>query len=154
MGEPVNREGVTCSVGAGEEAFVAAVVFGGGSDIPTVDSMGSHVGTLVGCNMDDDSSARRGQGRLVEIKGAVEAGVGGQFGLAARGTEQVQSELCLGHKKVPFKERELGVAGGEASAEMVFPHLDGAFGCVAAMHLWWNALEGHVVLLEGCFEFV
>jgi hypothetical protein len=75
MWEPVDGEGITRSVGTGDVALVAAVMFGRGANIPAVNSMGGHVGTLVRCDMDDDSGSRWGQGRLVEIERSVEAGV-------------------------------------------------------------------------------
>ena len=37
---------------------------------------------------------------------------------------------------------------------MILPGLDGAFGGVASVYMWWHALEGDVVFLERFFEIV
>jgi hypothetical protein len=59
----------------------------------------------------------------------------------------------LRHKEVPFSERKLRVAGGEASAEMILPGLDGSFGRVATMmDVRRDALEIDLVFLEGVLE--
>jgi hypothetical protein len=77
--EPVDCEGILKAKGAGSVAFVAAVVFGGRADIPSIHAMGCHVGALVGCDMNnDDTCAGRSEGALVEVVDAIETGVGGK----------------------------------------------------------------------------
>ena len=60
----------------------------------------------------------------------------------------------MGHEEVPFGKWELGVAGGEAGAEMVLPGLDCAFGSIASVDMWWDALESDTVLFESLLKFV
>jgi hypothetical protein len=74
--EPIDSERVANTAGAGDVALVASVMFRGGADVPTVDAMRAHVGTLGGCEVHDDTSSRRGEGTSVEIESAVEAGIG------------------------------------------------------------------------------
>jgi hypothetical protein len=63
---------------------VASVMFRGGADVPAVDAMRAHVGTLGGCDeVHDYTSSRRGEGTSVEIESAVEAGIGREARLAA-----------------------------------------------------------------------
>ena len=83
MGEPVDGQGVAEAEGAGDVAFAAAVVFGGGADIPSINAVRCHVGALVGCNVNDDAGAGRSEGALVEIVVAVETGVCRKSGLAS-----------------------------------------------------------------------
>ena len=104
--------------------------------------------------MDHNAGAWWGKRVLVEVVVAVEAGLRGQSWLASGGTEEVQCDVCLRHQQVPFAQRELGVAGCEAGAGMVFPCLDGSFGRVAAMDVGRHSLEINVVFVERFFEFV
>ena len=61
---------------------------------------------------------------------------------------------CGMRRSQSFGKRELGVAGGEAGAEMVLPGLDCAFGSIALVDMWWDALESDTVLFESLLEFV
>jgi hypothetical protein len=60
----------------------------------------------------------------------------------------------LGHEEVPFGKEKLRVTGGETGAAVVLPGLNCAFGSIALVDMWWDALESDVVLLEGLLEFV
>ena len=55
---------------------VAAVVFKGGSHIPTIVTMGSPGATLVGFVMGNDFDARWGHGCRLEVKAAIEIFMG------------------------------------------------------------------------------
>ena len=37
---------------------------------------------------------------------------------------------------------------------MVLPRLDGSFGCISTVDVWWDALEIDVVLFECFLEFI
>lgn len=152
--EPINGERVADAEGAGNVALVASVVLPGGTNVPPVDTMGCHVGALIGRDVDHNASAGRGEGAAVEVKISIEASVGGEPGLPAGGTQKVECEVSLRHEKVPFGEREFGVASGKARAEMVLPGLDRALGGVATMAVWGNALEVHIVFAESFLELV
>ena len=69
--------------------------------------------------------------------------------------KKIERDVCLGHEEVPFGGKgELGVTGGETGAEVVLPGLNCAFGSIASVDMWWDALESDAVLLEGLLEFV
>jgi hypothetical protein len=74
--KPVDGECVANAVGAWDVALVATAVPFGRANPPAVDAMRCHVGSLVWCDVDDDSGAWRGKGRLVEVEVAKETGVG------------------------------------------------------------------------------
>ena len=129
-------------------------MLGRGTDVPSVDAMGCHVGSLAWGNVDDDTSARWGQWVLVEIVIAVEACVGREARLATGGAQEIESDVSLRHEEIPFGEWEFGIAGGETRAEMIFPCLNGAFGGVSTVAVRRDALEIDVVLFEGFLEFI
>ena len=62
--------------GAGDVAFVAAVVLDGWVGMPSIDAVGCHVVALSRCDMDNDVGSWWGKEALVEIECAVEAGAG------------------------------------------------------------------------------
>ncbi len=62
--------------------LVASVMLGGWANVPAVNTVWGHVVALVRCDVHDDAGDRRGERALVEVEGAVEAGVSGEFGLA------------------------------------------------------------------------
>lgn len=152
--EPVDGEGVANAEGARNVALVATVVVQRWTNIPAGDAVGCHAGPSVRCDVDDNTGARRGEGALVEIEIAVEAGVGGELGLAARGTEEIQSDVSLGHQEIPFGDGEFGIASGEARTKVVFPSLDRSFGGVAAMAVGRDQLEVDVVFFKCFFEVI
>jgi len=41
--------------------------------------------------------------------------------------------------------RKVFVGATEADNEMVFKGVDGTFGGIAAMHMWWDQLEVHIL---------
>ena len=59
---------------------MAAVVVKGRSYIPIVNSVRGHVGALGRCDVGNDAGSWRGKGCAEEVKGVVEAGVGGKLG--------------------------------------------------------------------------
>jgi hypothetical protein len=48
--------------------------------------------------MGDDASAWWAKGALVKIKISVEAGIGGKFGLTARGAKEIECDAGLWHQ--------------------------------------------------------
>jgi hypothetical protein len=70
------------------------------------------------------------------------------------GAKEIERDVCLGHEEVPFGKWELGVTGGETGAEMVLLGLNCAFGSIALVNMWWDALENDTVLFESLLEFV
>ena len=55
MLKPVDSQGVADTEGAGDVAFVAAVVLDGWADVPAVDIVGSQVRALGWSNIDNDA---------------------------------------------------------------------------------------------------
>ncbi len=129
-------------------------VIRGWADVPASSPASWHVRAFIRGRVDDNAGARWCKGTPVEVKDAMEARIGGEPGLAARGAKEVQRDVSLWHEQIPFGEREFGVAKSETRTEMVLPGLDSTFGRVAAMAVWRNALEVNVVLLEGLLELV
>ena len=84
MREPIDGKGIANAESAGDVALVAAVVFGGGTNVPAINTMRCHVWALVGSFVDNDTSTGRGKRAAVKIEGAIEAGIGREFWLAAR----------------------------------------------------------------------
>jgi hypothetical protein len=80
--EPVDGKGVTDAESARDITLVASVMLGGWANVPAVNTLWGHVVALVRCDVHDDAGAGRGERASVEIEGAVEAGVSGEFGLA------------------------------------------------------------------------
>jgi hypothetical protein len=152
--EPVDGECIADTKSARKVALVATVVVQGWADIPAGDAVGSHAWALVGREVDNYASARWGERASIEIKVAVETGVGGEFWLASRGTEEIEGDVGLWHQEIPFGDREFGVTSGEARAKMIFPGLDSALGGVAAMDVRWYELEVDVVFFESSFYFI
>jgi hypothetical protein len=85
MGEPVNGEGVAYAERAGNVTLVATIVFCRRADVPAIEAMRGHVGTLVGRDVYDDTGAWWGKGCLVEIECPIDACVGGELWLAPGG---------------------------------------------------------------------
>ena len=121
MRKPIYSERIADSIKrAWNVALVAPVVLSGGSNVPTVDSMRCHVGSLLWRHVNDHSSAWWGERSSVEIKISIEAGVGREPMLATRGSKKIQSYFGLGKEEAhSVRERKLGIAGGEAGAEVV-----------------------------------
>jgi hypothetical protein len=53
------------------------------ADVPAIDAVRRHVAALFGCDVDDYSGSWWGEGALVVVEVAMEAGVGGESGLSA-----------------------------------------------------------------------
>jgi hypothetical protein len=75
--EPVVGEGVTDAKRARDITLVASVMLRGWANIPAVNTVWGHVVALVRCDVYDGAGAGRGKRALVEVEGAVEAGVSG-----------------------------------------------------------------------------
>jgi hypothetical protein len=87
--KPIHCERVADAERSRDVAFVASVMLGGRADIPTVNTMGCHVLSLVRRDLDNNTSSRRGEGASVEVKSTVKACMGGQLWLSARGAQEI-----------------------------------------------------------------
>ena len=59
--------------------------------------------------------------------------MGGKAWVCVGRAEQVESKHCLGGEMVPLLGGDVGVAGGDYSARMIFECADCTFGGVAAV---------------------
>ena len=120
---------------AGHIDAVASVVFWGRSEIPPIDTMRCPSSTVGWSFMYQDSSARWGKWRAVEIKSAIELRFGRQTGVDARRTHEIQSCSRLRNQTTPKVHGKSGVKTGEAGNEVAFPGVDGFFGGIGAVHV-------------------
>ena len=99
-------------------------------------------------------SALWGERTFVEVKIAMEAGVGREPVLATRRSEKIQSSFGLRQEEVPFHDQKLGIVGGKAHAEVVLPDLDGALYGIAPMaNMGRYSLEVDVIFADRLFKF-
>jgi hypothetical protein len=66
--------------------------------------------------------------------------------------EEVECQESLGHKTIPYVEREVFVNSAKASDEMIFEGPDGAFGCVAAVDAGRSELEVDVFIAKELLQ--
>jgi hypothetical protein len=52
----------------------------------------------------------------------------------------------------PEVQRKVGIGAAESGDEVRLPSLDGAFGGVASMGVWWDQLKVDVIVVHECFE--
>ena len=78
--------------------------------------------------------------------------MGGKAWVSARGTEQIESEDCLGDETFPLLGWEVGVTRGQSSAEVILEGVNCTFGGVAAMGIWGDKLEFDIVFAEGALH--
>ena len=75
----------TGGVGFRDINRVATIMFGGGTDVPTVDTVGGPSATLIGCFVKNHLGAEGCERRAVEVEGAVEVCFSGEAGVEAGG---------------------------------------------------------------------
>jgi hypothetical protein len=92
------------------------------------------------------------QGCAVEVKGTVDLGPSGKFGIDLRTTEEVQSDLCLGEEMIPKMNWEVFIHAAEAGNKMIFEGTDGPFCSIAAMDAWWYKLIIDIIVVHEFFE--
>jgi hypothetical protein len=144
--------------GAGNPYAVAAVMVEGRTKVETGDGMrgpGVAVGWFF---MDEDTCARRGQGRAVVVEGAMDLGIGRETGIDAGPTKEVEADECLWEKTIPEMEGKVRVRAAKASNEVIFERANCAFGSIAAVDARWGKLVidvlGLHVVLEGGGGFI
>ena len=96
-------EGVGNALGGGcvGPDGVAAVVVGGGADIPSFDGMRRPGVADGGGLVDEDTSAWGRKRRSIEVEGAVNLRPGGKLGVDAGGAEEVEREKGLWEEAIP-----------------------------------------------------
>jgi len=87
VGKPSHCVGVDNLVGSPIDAGVAAVALKVGTNILAIDAGGGPRGALAGLLVHDDMCSKRGNGVSVVIKGAIQAGPCGMFGVETRGSK-------------------------------------------------------------------
>ena len=116
-----------------EEGVTAVVVEGW----PDVKSFLAAVVPRSACRrlcVDERATAWRAHGCGIKVEWSIYVFPGGcSWGGLAK---EVDCELSLGQEEVPAGGREGGVDAGQDSEEVCLKCADGAFGCVAAVHVW------------------
>ena len=74
-------------MGRGDPDAVALVVVQGGTNVPAINAMWGPSAMLIGFFMDNNAGAWRGERCAVEIKCALELGVGRKFGVESGWSE-------------------------------------------------------------------
>jgi hypothetical protein len=122
----------------------------GGTNIKTVNAVGSPGCAVCRFFVDDNAHARGGEWSAVEVWGAVELVPGGNQRGAPGGAKQVEGHLGVRDKLIPGGQGKGGVAGAQSGDEMVLPGADGPLGTVGSMSAWRNVLRGNAELgVEG-----
>ena len=140
--------------GVGEITFPAAIMFEGGTNVPTDFAMFTEGGAGVGGTMGNNLSANGGKRSAVEVKLTEERGMSRQGGMDARRTEEVEGQSCLREETIPFSERELRVNGAENGNKVIFKSSNGTFSCVDAVFFRGNSLELDVIFGESILEIL
>ena len=87
--EPIDGEGIPDSQSAWDIAFMAAIVLSGRSDVPAINTMRCHIGSLLGYDEDDDLGAGWSEKAFVEVVILVEADVFRELGLTTGGAKKI-----------------------------------------------------------------
>jgi len=74
------------------------------------------------------------------------------LGVETGAMQEVQCQLGLREEAIPKVNRKVFVSATEASNEMVFKGVDGTFSSIAAMHMWQDQLEIHILSYQKIFE--
>ena len=106
-------------------------------------------GAILGFNVNKHADSGRGQRGSIAIEVAIALGVGGELGIDARTTQQVECRLRLWEEFIPQVEGEMLVHTAEASNKVVFERANCTFSGVAPMDTWRHEL---VVDLFGAEE--
>lgn len=88
-----------------------------------------------------DMCARWSKGIFVEIKGSKDLGIGREFGVHARSTEEINSYITLFYEIIPKREWEVWVSSSKASNEMILVGTDGSFTSISTVNAWGCSLE-------------
>jgi hypothetical protein len=97
--------------------------------------------------VDEDADAGWRDGSSVEVVAAMELGVGGELGVDAGATEEVESQQCLGQEAIPQVHGKFFVQATEPCDEVILERADGAFRGIATMDARRNKLE-----VDGFFD--
>ena len=113
--------------------------------------MGSPRPALLGCFVQDDTSAQGCQGCSIEVERAVEMGFGRQARIEAGGPKKIESSGGLREKMAPQVEGELFVGSTKDGDKMVLERLDGTFSGISAVTVWGDELEVDAFLTKIAF---
>jgi hypothetical protein len=81
----------------------------------------------------EEEGSGRGQWGAVEVEGAVELGVGGEFGVDSRASHKFEGDVGLWNEAAPQVHWKVGVAAAEDGDEVVLGSADRSLGGVAAV---------------------
>lgn len=101
--------------------------------------------------MDCDADSWRGQRGAVVVECAMDLGIGGQLGVDAGATKEIQSHFGLGEQEVPQVEWKLFVEAAEDGDEVVLECPNGAFGAVSSVDARRYELVVNIFFHEAIF---
>ena len=72
--------------------------------------------------------------------------------------QQVEGEFCVQQEEVPLVYGEQWCNARQDGRKVIFKCADGTFGCILAVHVWWDQLDCAVIggngTLEGLAGFI
>ena len=101
MGEKFDGAGYPLGAGCGDVTPVAAVMFGGMSNIPALNAVWCPRSPNLGSFMNEDFGAGRCHGGLVEVEGTIHMGFGGELRVGVGAAKEVEGCGCLVHQAIP-----------------------------------------------------
>ena len=140
------REELDCfgnSFGAsfGDVDSMAAIMLGGGSNVPSIDSVWCPSASVCWCFMDKNSGARWSEGSAIVIEGSIQVCFGRDSWVQASRAKKIEGGGGLCHEPTPEVHGEIGVDAGEARNEVALPSVDGFFGSVGPVHVGRGKLQ-------------
>jgi hypothetical protein len=84
----------------------------------------------------EDEGSGRGPWGAVDVEGAVDLGVGGEFGVDSRASQKVEGDVGLWNQAAPQVHSKVGVAAAEDGDEVVLGSADRSLGGVASVDAW------------------
>jgi hypothetical protein len=148
VGEPCEGVGDTLRTGVTCPDAIAAVMVEGGTQVPSMDGMGSPGAPGRGFFMDEDPDARRCKRGTVKVENATDMGIGGEVGMEPAGAQEVEGLESLGQKSIPEMEGEVRWGGTQSGNEVVLKGADGALSGIPAMDVGRSELGIDVVFVE------
>ena len=114
MGEKFDGAGDAFGAGLGVVTPIAAVMFGGMSNIPALNAVWCPRSPNLGGFMNEDFGAGWRHGCPVEVEGTIHMGFGGELGVGVGAAKEVEGCGCLINQAIPQVQRKSWVGTGEA----------------------------------------
>jgi hypothetical protein len=92
------------------------------------------------------------KGGAIEIENSIQLRFCRQAGVCVRGLQEVECGGCLWDEAAPKVHGEKGV--GEAGNKLTLPGVNGLFGSIGLVHVWWHKLVLGAGLVHELFEYL